>query len=276
MTFELREKLSRVAGRIRSLRLWSGLSLCWLVWAAIGVVLFRLANSYGWDSAALWTKVAGFALATAIVWGFVVLRTARDQREVARRVEARHPELATLLLAAVEVAQLPRRPGKGPTYLQATVMREALEHGRRIDWTDTVSPWKLRAAKLVQFVALGLLIAVCIGLGGSGRALGGAGSSLFSGFGTGSGDFEIKVDPGNVEIERGTSLLVVAEFPRAVPPDATLEVSSEANSESTDGESLAANTNNVEQVNMVRSLDDPKFVGRVATVTNNLAYHVKF
>lgn len=250
--------------------------MCWLVWAAVGVVLFRLANSYGWNAATLWPKVAGLAAATAVVWGFAVLRTSRDQRVVARRIEARHPELATLLLAAVEVAQQPRRPGKGPTYLQASVLREALEHGRRVDWTDAVSPWKLRAAKLAQFGALGLLIVVCIGLGNRGGALAGSVASLVPGLDVAGGSFEIKVDPGNVEIERGTSLLVVAEFPSAVPPEATLVVSSGGGSSDAAVETPAESSAQIEHVNMVRSLDDPKFVGRVATVTNDLDYHVKF
>ncbi len=276
MNFELRQKLARVAGRIRSLRLWTGLALCWLVWAAVGVALFRLAGRFDWDAASLWPKVAGLAVATAIVWGFAVVRSTRDQRAIARRVEAQHPELATLLLAAVEVAQQPRRPGHGPNFLQATVMREAIEHGRRIDWSDAVSPWKLRAAKLAQFVALGLLIAVCIGLAGRGGALAGSGSSLLPGFDFAGGDFEIKVDPGNVEIERGMSLLVVAEFVRAVPPDATLVVSSDAGSQSAAAQAPAESADKVQQQNMVRSLDDPKFVGRVAAVTSDLTYHVEF
>ena len=103
MNFELRQKLERVAGRIRSLRLWTGLALCWLLWAVVGVLLFRSwrGSSVGRFRLA-WRDLAILAAASAIVCVVAVLRTARDQRAVARRIEARHPELGTLLLAAVE------------------------------------------------------------------------------------------------------------------------------------------------------------------------------
>ncbi|MEX0641164.1 MAG: DUF4175 family protein [Pirellulales bacterium] len=276
MNFELGQKLASVAGRIRSLRLWTGLAMCWLLWAAVGVVLSWLAGALGWDTGSLWPKVALLAVATAIVWGILVLRSARDQRAIARRVEAKHPELATLLLAAVEVAHQPRRPGKGPNFLQATVLREAIEHSRHVDWTAAVPPWKLRAAKLAQFVALGLFIAVCIGLAGRGGALAGSGSSLNLGSEVTGGDFEIKVDPGDVEIERSTLLLVVAEFARSVPSDATLVVASNVSSQDHAVETPDGNVDKVEQTNMIRSLDDPKFVGRVAAVTSDLTYRVEF
>ena len=65
------------------------------------------------------------------------------------------------------------------------------------------------------------------------------------------------------EIERGTSLVVVAEFPGAVPPDATLVVADD------DGSAARPTT-------MVRSLDDPKFVGRVPRSKTIFTYHVEF
>lgn len=276
MNFELRQRMARVAGRIRSLRLWSGLALCWLAWAIVGIALPRLAGSFGWQTATLWPKLLLLAAATAVVWGILAFRTARDQLAIARRVEARHPELATLLLAAIEVASAPRQPGKGPNYLQASVMRQALEHGRRTDWSDAVSPWKLRTAKIGQFAALGLFVAVCVGLAGRGGALAGSRSSLLPGFDIAGGNLEIKVDPGNIELERGTSLLVVAEFPRSVPPDAKLVLMSAATPSSQATKASQENADMVDPINMVRSLDDPKFVGRVAAVANDLAYHVEF
>src|SRR5690606_32669385 len=74
--------------------------------------------------------------------------------------------------------------------------------------------------------------------------------------------YTIRVEPGNAEIERGTSLLVVARFDAAVPPDATLVVDGAAET------SLRSK--------MTRSLEDPAFAGRVPTVENDLAYRIEF
>jgi hypothetical protein len=259
MNVELRHKLERVARRIRSLRLWTTLGLCWLLWAGVGIVLYQLAARGEPTQRIIWQAVACLAAMSALACVFAALRTARDQRVVARKIEARHPELSTLLLAAVEQAALPReRLG----YLQSKVIRDAVRHGRRHNWSHAVSSWKLQFARLASMGALGLLIGVCIGLANRTSAHGGAGGLLSTLGNLRDIQFDVHVEPGNAEVERGTSLVVVAEFAGAVPPDATLVVS-----DSTAGQQAEE---------MVRSLDDPKFVGRVATVENDLSYHVEF
>ncbi|HEY3394499.1 MAG TPA: DUF4175 family protein [Lacipirellulaceae bacterium] len=259
MNFELRHKLERVARRIRSLRLWTALAVCWLLCALVGIVLFQLASRGGGLQQFDWRALAILAATSAVACFFAAFRTARDQRAVARRIEARHPELGTLLLTAVEQAALPREQ---LGYLQSTVIRDALKHGRRHNWSGAVSSWKLQLARLASMAALGLLVGVCIGLANRTVAHGASGGLLST-----LGDlrdlhFEVKVDPGNAEVERGTSLVVVAEFAGAVPPEATLVVAGDATDR------------HVEE--MVRSLDDPKFVGRVPAVENDLSYHVEF
>ena len=71
----------------------------------------------------------------------------------------------------------------------------------------------------------------------------------------------MEVDPGNTELERGTSLLVVAKFHGNVPAEADLVVES-AGRES--------------RPKMVRSLEDPTFAARVESVETDLAYRVEF
>ena len=72
----------------------------------------------------------------------------------------------------------------------------------------------------------------------------------------------IEIDPGNIELERGTSLLVVAKFHGAVPTEAELVVESTGQSGSRRG--------------MTRSLEDPTFACRVESVETDLAYRVEF
>jgi hypothetical protein len=259
MNFELRHKLERVARRIRSLRLWTALAICWLVWAIVGFVLYQLASRGGGPRQFDWRGLAVLAAVSAVACALAAWRTARDQRAVARRIEARHPELGTLLLAAVEQAA---RPREQLGYLQSTVIRDALKHGRRHNWSGAVSSWKLQLARLASMAALGLLVGVCIGLANRTVAHGASGGLLSTLGDLSDLKFEVKVDPGHTEIERGTSLVVVAEFAGAVPPEATLVVAG--------GEVARA------AEEMVRSLDDPKFVGRVAAVENDLSYHVEF
>ena len=73
---------------------------------------------------------------------------------------------------------------------------------------------------------------------------------------------DVQVDPGDTEIERGTSLLVVARFPGAVPAEASLVVEDQPTHPSRRA--------------MTRSLEDPTFAGRVESVDTDLSYHVEF
>jgi hypothetical protein len=262
MNLELRQRLERVARRIRSLRLWNGLAICWIFWALVGLALFAAAVGWGWQVPREWPVwLAALAGLTGAIAAAAIHRSTRDHRLVARRIEARHPELATLLLAAIE-----QRPQSGQPlgYLQSAVVRDAVDHGRKSDWTDAVSTARMRLAQCSHFAALGVLALVCASLAGRAGAnvRHDLGSLSPRGKGASTPAFDVKIEPGNTEIERNTALLVVAEFGKSVPADATLFVSN-ADEETSIRE-------------MVRTLDDPKFVGRVPSVANDLSYYVEF
>jgi hypothetical protein len=251
MTTPLRQALERVARRFRQARLWSGLGLCWLIWAIIGFGLWMWGSS--WIATA--GRLASFvtlAMATGLVWAVGAVRSARDPRWVARRIEAKHPELAAGLLAAVEQDA---SPSGQFGYLQAAVIREALHHRKTHDWDQTISTRRLRSTHLAHLAALGLLIVVSTGLVGEvrSRASNRAARAL-------SGRGDVQIDPGNTEIERGSSLLVVARFLGAVPADASLVFE--------DGTQAS-------RLDMTRSLEDPAFAGRIAAVDADLTYHVE-
>ena len=130
MSNELRQALEQVARRFRHIRLWSALAICWLLWAFVGWGLALLLPRVGAESmpnAGLWAFVAAVTT-SALICVAVVLRSARDPRWVARKIEAIHPELGTGLLAAVE--QTETSPSGKLGFLQTAVIREALAHRR--------------------------------------------------------------------------------------------------------------------------------------------------
>jgi hypothetical protein len=258
MSFELREKLARVAGQVRSLRLWIGLALCWLVWAGVGAAMFAIGQNSGRPPLG-WLDVLAFALVSAAICAVVALTSARDERAIAKRIEATHPELGTLLLAAVEQASMPR---KELTYLQKAVICEAVAHGRLHNWNNAVGPWRLRLAKGTQFLTLALFAIVCVGLATRAGANSGFGTSLFGSRPATEVTYEVAVDPGNCDVERGSPLLVIAEFKGTMPSDATLFI--------------AGGSDGSQSLVMSRSLDDPKFVGRVAEVHEDISYRVEY
>jgi hypothetical protein len=184
------------------------------------------------------------------------MQSVRDLHWVARRIEAKYPDLNAGLLAAVE--QTVERPAEKLGYLQTAVIRQALDHHRRHLWDQTVSPRQLQGAKLAHAVALCLLLLVTVAFlfqthipGLNQRA------ALLE-----AGISDVVVEPGDAELERGTSLLVVARFQGRVPADSSLVV--------LEGSGAAGRRP------MARSLEDPAFAGRVEAVDADLSYRVEF
>ncbi len=209
MSGKLRQALEQVARRFRRVRLWGGLAACWLTVALVGCGIAIMKTGTGGGSIPAGWQLATLAILAAVsglACALLALRSARDPRWVARRIEAKHPELGTELLAAVE--EVEAAPGGRLGFLQAAVVREALEHRRSHNWDETVPTWLIRVAKLAHAAALVLLLLV------SASMLVQVRSSAFGGPGGGwqADASEVQVDPGDTELERGSSLLVIARF----------------------------------------------------------------
>jgi len=258
MNSELRQALERVARRFRHVRLWSGLAVCWLVWAIVGwvapLVLFHLRKT---PIPGPWL-LGSFAVAaaTGVALAIWAMRSVRDPRWVARRIEAKYPELGTGLLAAVE--QTTASPSDKLGFLQTVVIRQALKNRRGHDWDQAVPTLVLRGAKLAHAATLLIFLSVSalLVIGSYIQVRGRAAVRLEA------DAADLQVEPGDTELERGTSLLVVARFQGSVPSDSSLVV--------LEGSGSAGRRP------MTRSLEDPAFAGRVESVDADFSYRVEF
>lgn len=260
MRIELWMALERVARRIRGARLWGWLTLCWIAWTGIVAIAYGAAVTNPGATGPTRSMLSALALgaaATALLCGIRALRSARDPLWVARQVESRHPELSAVLLAATEQASLP--PGK-LGFLQTAVINRALEHARHNPWEGIVAAWKLVVLQVAHCGALATFLVAFGALVVQARPTlppepGGPRGSE-------SVDFEIQLEPGDTELERGASLLVVARFGRRVPSDVTLITESASE--------------DPKRWPMSRSLEDPAFAGRVPEVNADLTYRVEY
>ena len=259
MSMSLIEALERVARRFRRERLFSSLAICWMVWALVGCGMktrWFQETTASVDQTRLLGSLAAAALFTALLCVIWAQRRARDPRWVARRIEAKHPELKTGLLAAVE--EISATPSGRFGFLQTAVIREALKHRRARDWNETVPTWTLRGAMLAHAAAFLSLVVVMVTMSPLARSDAGDPRSLKLAVSSGG----VEIDPGNIDLERGTSLLVIARFGGRVPAEATLVAEAAGQTES--------------RRVMTRSLEDPTFAGRVESVETDLAYRVEY
>ena len=293
---QLREQLSRVGQRLGRLWLWRQLTWCWIGFAVLALAWLCLGRPYALMFAAI---VGGSWLTATLLW----VRSkslALAKSDIARHVERAFPELNSRLLAALE--QCPDVQSGRWNVLQRQVIAEAVHHAHINDWTDAVPARRMRNAFLGQSAALLAFVALCVGLlpTAAQRASAVTVRAPFqSAQAVAAGP---TIEPGDCEIERGSSLLVLARFSDKLPAGVNLVwrmagavavVEQKNGNDVNHGNQVTpANANHQSQTShqshssearpqdqrlpLTKSLDDPIFGGRLPAVKHDLRYLIDY
>jgi len=257
----LNRRLKAAERRLRWLRLLKTLSLLWLLAAALGLGLLVVA---AW-APPRWLAIAwvGASLVAAVALGWGTLRRRFDPRQTARRIEACYPELDSRLLAAVE--QRGEGAGARLGYLQSLVVDQALEHARRDNWRNATPASRSLGLSAMHAAALALFFAALVAVFHRPGFL--TRGNPMSSVGGGAVEYDAVIEPGDVELERGASLVALARFAGSrLPAEVTL-VYRPVDRSAQPGEQRLA---------MSKSLDDPLFAGRVADAQRDFEYYVAY
>jgi hypothetical protein len=119
---------------------------------------------------------------------------------------------------------------------------------------------RIAAAALANLATFALFVAVLIGIAFTVAPQSTAAALASLRPSPGGSAFSVKVEPGDTEVERGTSLLVLARVQGPMPPEATLIYQAEGAEES--------------RLAMSASLNDPVFGGRIPIVDAPLTYTI--
>ncbi|HET6883436.1 MAG TPA: hypothetical protein VFI31_25015, partial [Pirellulales bacterium] len=259
-----------MAVRFRRVRFWRGMASGWLIAATLGLAIVGLQQAIGWQLANAATIVFSVGAAVAALFGWLAHASARDPHQMAERVEAAYPELKSCLLAALE--QRPTLAGGRFGFLQDRVIRQALNHAYGHGWPAIVPTSRIAGAVLANFAAFVLLMFVLAGLASQPNSRSLAAKSRGERQALPSDRLAVTVEPGDTQVERGTSLLVLARFQGPQPADATLVYVGQAFQPDA---RQAGKPDLTERMNMAKSLDDPVFGGRIPVVDGPLDYHVE-
>src|ERR1035437_2598406 len=210
----LHEQLRRVIRRQQWFGLMWKLAVCWTLAALGGVALIWAERATGWSSPVTLPVLAGLA-ATAVT-AIVMLHYARapDMRSIAKKIEAAHPDLQSVLLTAVQQVI---ETGTGRGNLQHCVLQEASAHSQEHDWRKVVPTMQLAGAGALHLAALAGFVAVLANI----RVATVAGPETVAGWVGANG---LAITPGDTSIERGDSLVVLARFGRTLPASVNLVV----------------------------------------------------
>ena len=246
----LKIKLRRVIRRYQWLAFWRKLAACWAA-AALGACALVLAQrELGWTSPHTLPLYA--AVVVAVVFGVALHHFTRepDVRWVAKKIEAKHPELNGVLLTAVQ-QDLAQDGLAG--FLQYRVVQEATARSQESDWRQVVPTARLAFGQLVHLVALGCFIFALAQLRVA-KIHGEAPAWL--------GSDGVAVTPGDTQVEKGDSLVVLARFGGALPPTVSLVVRQSGHAP--------------RSIPLVKSLADPVFGGSVSEVGADLTYQLEY
>jgi len=258
----LERSLKLVAQRLYKLRVLRRQALCWVLLLVPAIVLaMTLPQLQGLVSTTLLVLLCVTIVGLALARWKVPQPTAL---ETARLVEKNRPELNDAVLTAVRADETARSQ-KHPSILNDWVIDDADKLARGSDWRSVVPRRQMLTWSTLSFLAFCFLITGVVAAGRWGREVHSP-EALLAANGTDGiqeiiGQTELTVEPGNIEIERGTALTVVARFGRSLPTDVILQLTTE--------QGIATFT-------MEPTVDAGVFAARVNSVESDATYRVFF
>ncbi|MEZ6128264.1 MAG: DUF4175 family protein [Planctomycetaceae bacterium] len=258
----LERSLNLVAQRLYKLRVLRRQALCWVLLLVPAIVLaMTLPQLQGLIS------TTSLVLLCVTIVGLTLARWKVPQPtalETARLVEKNRPELNDAVLTAVRADETARMQ-KHPSILNDWVIDEADKLARGSDWRSVVPRRQMFAWSTLSFLAFCFLITGVVAAGRWGREVLSP-ESLIDANGTDVrqqvvGDTVLTIEPGSVEMERGTALTVVVRFGRALPTDVVLQLTTE--------QGAATFT-------MEPTVDEGVFAARINSVESDATYRVFF
>ena len=263
----LEQHLADVGSRYRRADLWRYSAWFFVATALLGLWLFYLQISGKWmDGRSGWLLLLG-GIAGVLPIACALLAKYRDQNWLVNQVEENYPELDQRLVTTLD--EIKKNDGKSLGYLQHTVLLETVSHAHNNGWQNLVSNKTLKSLRTRCTAAFALLMAAAICLmqfRPPESAF--AANSLTdpSEIEAPVANYEVLVEPGDVELEKGENLIVVARFGKTFPK--VVQLTYQPLSESSESEVTSAP--------MQQSLDDPLFGGTVYEVTEPIEYSVTY
>jgi hypothetical protein len=254
----LRQEIAMVAARFRQRRFWWVVALIWIVSGLIALAVRQFGGELG-DMRVVVSSIAGagfFSVVVALFW--MLVSRFPNPPAIAKKIENTYPDLQSLLVTAVEMK--PELPNAKFGFLQADVIHRTLRHARTHHWKRVVSKQSMAAAFTGALLACGLacaafLTAILYPLPPLAKKPMITAATLVE------HAFSYAVVPGNTEVERGSTLLVLVRVQGPMPLEATLVYQPEG------GE--------IVRQSMHASLNDPVFGSRIPLLQQDTTYHVE-
>jgi hypothetical protein len=273
MDQHISRQLNQVVRRLIRLRRWWALSWVWSLAALASAILVMTLPPDG-TAIAVSNALLGAAALTSI-WILRPRRVSEQEKlATARLIEQRWPSLDQRLLTVIE--QTPVAAMGGFSWLQQELASEVRSHSYGNEWKEGV-PLRKIVARVITAVCAVVLTFLLAGQVRTGSA------SVVASLDEQTPDspqttstlenFNVSIEPGTAEVERGTALLITATFEGRLPSTVTMfEVTDQAIAEEQDADEEEPPRGRP----MRQSLKDPLFGTRLPTVSAPFDYRIQF
>ncbi|MEY3896768.1 MAG: hypothetical protein RLZZ214_2288, partial [Verrucomicrobiota bacterium] len=249
MIRKLHAILGEIAARRQRQRFHGGLAIIWWSGFFAALLIWKSGVAVGHCLPAL-VGILGFATVGVFIWS---RRGMGDPRRIAKDIERRHPALQTALLAALD--QNPDPASGTLTFLQKRLVIDSLASAERDHWLDLVPRPRLSGLRALHLAgALLFIITACLMLLPRSAKPEAAVAKKAP-----AAVIEMVVDPGDVEIERGSPLTIQVRFGANPPAEATLEITDETG---------------VRTIPLTRPFTGPIYQTRLSAITAPMTYRV--
>ncbi|MEC7409659.1 MAG: hypothetical protein VYB72_12650, partial [Planctomycetota bacterium] len=252
MLDQLAGQITRVEDRCKRLRRLQWWSLAFIVFGLTSWLMVKPITENQFASTDGLLVLVGLLVSGLVVLSFVSHRLRFSRRRLATRLEKQFPVLEQRLLTAVEIQEKGGELG----YLESEVVREALEHSKQNDWSLVVSRRSMLFVR--TFCVLAFLF--CAGSFSNTYYSVSAQQEQPETSLAGESGLSIVVEPGDVEVEVGTSLVITARYESQAPSEATLQIMDAAG--------------NSRSLVMKRNLSDPVLGVLVSDIKEAFKYKV--
>ncbi len=274
MDQHISRQLNQVVRRLIRLRRWWALSWVWSLAALASAILVMTLPPDG-TSIAVSNALLGSAALTSI-WVLRPRRVSEQEKlATARLIEQRWTSLDQRLLTVIE--QTPVAAMGGFSWLQQELATEVRSHSYANEWKQGVPSRKIaaRITTAVCAIALTFLLAGQVRTGSASVVAGLDDQTSDTTQSTSTlEEFNVSIEPGTAEVERGTALLIAATFEGRLPSTVTMfDVADQAIAKNTDMDDEEETSGGRP---MRQSLKDPLFGTRLPTVTAPFDYRIQF
>ena len=277
MDQHISRQLNHVVRRLIRLRRWWALSWVWSVTALASAILVMTLPTGGAT-----VTVSNVLLGAAVLGSLWILRPRRvseqERLATARLIEQRWPNLDQRLLTVIE--QTPSSAIGGFSWLQQELATEVRSHSYANEWKEGVPSRRI----LVRVATAICAVALTFSLANQVRT---DSVNLFASVDDPTTDeqvvtsdledFNVSIDPGTAEVERGTALLITATFEGRLPSTVTMfQVDDQAASQPAHSVASDEDEEEVGGRPMRQSLKDPLFGTRLPVVDSSFDYRIQF